>query len=109
MLTREEIEYTWKLLNQVFQEVPYTINIINFKKVFDQAADLKSENEILRKALEQIAYPMTHLKEEADKTGCQVDWQMAIELSNNATYLSNIAKEVLNVTVDVLYCKKGEQ
>ncbi len=55
----------------------------------------QKETERLREALEQIAFPIKHLQQEAEREGAKLDGAMAIALSNDANWLKNIAKKAL--------------
>jgi hypothetical protein len=51
--------------------------------------------EILKLALDKIAYPIEHLQADAEKEGYHINGQMAIQLANDANYLQGIAKKAL--------------
>jgi len=46
-------------------------------------------------ALEKISKPIAYLQNEAEKQGCKLDGVGAIQLSNNANWLSSIANQAL--------------
>lgn len=48
-----------------------------------------------KKALEQIASPISFMQAEAKREGKQLDGGIAIRLSNDASYLKRIAIEAL--------------
>lgn len=62
--------------------------------------ELREENEKFRKLLTKIADPIAHIQGEALFSGKCVDGAKAVELSNNATWLKNIAKQAFLPNTD---------
>lgn len=61
-------------------------------------AGVKAERERHTKVFESlkaIAYPVKYLAEEARKDGYEIDGQIAIQLSNDANYIKQIAQRTL--------------
>lgn len=56
---------------------------------------LQEENQRLKEALNQIAYPIKHAQIEAEKAGAQLDGHMAVMISNDPAYLQGIAQNAL--------------
>ena len=57
---------------------------------------LRTENERLREALDEIANPVKHMRDEAERKGARLNG-LAIQLANNAAFLRNIARDALEV------------
>lgn len=58
--------------------------------------DLERENAELRQALKHIAYPLKAMQEDADRKGFQIDGRMAVQVSEDANYLREVAKKALS-------------
>ena len=46
-------------------------------------------------ALKAIANPVKHLAEDAERDGFEIDGQIAVQLSNDANFLKQIAQQTL--------------
>lgn len=55
----------------------------------------QSTEEIMRTALWQIANPIAHLQQEAEKEGGKLDGMGAISLAKDANWLQGIARKAL--------------
>lgn len=58
---------------------------------------LRQENEAMRKALERISDPLTHMQREAEEKGRDLNVGVAIQMSESANFLKQIARDVLSV------------
>ena len=54
-----------------------------------------NNNKIAMDALHQMAYPLNYLKEEAVKHGAIFNGTIAIEITKDAQYYQNVAKQAL--------------
>lgn len=61
----------------------------------DEVLELRSENERLKAALEEIVDPIKAMKEKL-KDGEKLNGLYAVDLSNNANYLKRIAENALS-------------
>lgn len=57
--------------------------------------NLQEQVDNYKKALEKIKEPIKFFRAEAEATGCKLDGMMAIQLSDNANYLKEIAEKAL--------------
>jgi hypothetical protein len=53
---------------------------------------------LLEKALNNIANPISYLREEAERKGNKLNGNVAAQLSNDATWLKEIARAALKAT-----------
>ena len=57
MLTREQIDHAWEILNELFKQILYAVNIAPYKNIHDQAKqaiDLAAENATLKAKLDTV-------------------------------------------------------
>jgi hypothetical protein len=67
---------------------------------YDEAVNMliqaRQENALMREVLDSIANPIRVMQEEAEKKGARLDGMMAMSLANDAKWLSQQAREVLD-------------
>jgi hypothetical protein len=84
--TPEEIAQLQSMMEEANAEIA---------RLLYQNRHLKNRNAKLVEALKGIANPIRHFQETVEREGMQLNGQMAVQLSNSADYLKEIAEKAI--------------
>lgn len=101
---RDEFKSAWEGKCQSYEVAnnSYINAEMNLEHMTELYEQLKAQNAAYREALNEIASPIKHLQEEAEKNGCVLDGYMAALIVKEPSYYKDIAKKALEANNKVI-------